>query len=98
MVKGSRYVPTTEQPTLWASFTKAGFNRDFTKTMFYAEVTCGGKTGREYVIMDKVPYAERYWYWYVVRVDHARLYHAVTLIVASRSYSFRSTCRTSSIA
>jgi len=24
MVKVSRYVPTTEQPTLWASFTKAG--------------------------------------------------------------------------
>ena len=69
MVKDSRYAPITEQPTLWAGFTKAGFNRDFTKAMFYAEVTCGGKTGREYVIMDKVPYGGRYWYWYVVRVD-----------------------------
>ena len=69
MVKDSRYAPTTEQPTLSARFTKAGFNRDFTKAMFYAEVICGGKTGREYVIMDKVPYAGKFWYWYVVRVD-----------------------------
>lgn len=69
MVKDSRFAPTTAQPTLWASFTKAGFNRDFTKAMFYAEVTCGGRTGREYVIMDKAPYAGKFWYWYVVRVD-----------------------------
>jgi hypothetical protein len=68
MVKDSRNVLTKEQPTLWARFTKAGFNPDFTIGMFYAEVTCGGKTGREYVIMHKVP-GVRYWYWYVVRVD-----------------------------
>jgi hypothetical protein len=69
MVRGSRYVPTTEQPTLWARLTKAGFNRDFTMAMFHAEVTCGGKTGREYVILDKAVYGGRYWYWYVVRID-----------------------------
>lgn len=68
MVKGPRDVLTTEQPMLWARFTKAGFNRDFTMGMFYAEVACGGKTGREYVIMHKVP-GVRDWYWYVVRVD-----------------------------
>ncbi|MGC2478125.1 MAG: hypothetical protein WA485_27550 [Candidatus Sulfotelmatobacter sp.] len=69
LVKDSRNVLTTEQPTLSARFTKAGFNRDFTMAMFYAEVTCGGNSGREYVIMHKVPYGGRYWYWYVVRVD-----------------------------
>src|SRR5579864_3492729 len=71
MVKDASKVHTTEQPTLSASLTKVGFNRDFTMGMFYAEVTCGGKTGREYVIMHKVPTTgdRRYWYWYVVRVD-----------------------------
>jgi hypothetical protein len=69
MVKDSRYMPMTDQPTLLASFTKAGFNRDFTKAMFYAEISCGGKTGREYVVMEKVPYGGRFWYWYAVRVD-----------------------------
>lgn len=69
LVKDSRNVLTPEQPTLSASFTKAGFNRDFTMAMFYAEVTCGGKSGREYVIMHKVLYGGRYWYWYVARVD-----------------------------
>ena len=71
MVKDARNVRTTEQPTISASLTKVGFNRDFTMGMFYAEVTCGGKTGGEYVIMHKVPPtgSHRYWYWYVVRVD-----------------------------
>ena len=46
MVKDFHYAPMTEQPRLWATFTKAGFNRDFTKAMFYAEVTCGGKTSK----------------------------------------------------
>lgn len=68
MRKDARSVLTTEQPTLQASFTKAGFNRDFTMAMFYAEVTCGGKTGREYVILDKAR-GVKYSYWYVVRVD-----------------------------
>jgi hypothetical protein len=68
MVKDARAVLTTQQPALSASFTKAGFNRDFTNAMFYAEVTCGGKTGREYVIMGKAP-GVKYWYWYVQRVD-----------------------------
>ncbi len=71
MVKDARDVHPTEQPTLSASFTKVGFNRDFTMGMFYAEVSCGGRVGREYVIMHKVPStgSRRYWYWYVVRVD-----------------------------
>jgi hypothetical protein len=59
------------QPSLWAKFSKVGFNRDYTLAMFYAEVRCGDLMGREYVYSAKAFY--RGWYWYVYRVDRQQL-------------------------
>ena len=45
-----------QQPTLFATFTKVGFDRDFTRAMLYAEVTCGEVSGREYAYLAKARY------------------------------------------
>ncbi|HZS29074.1 MAG TPA: hypothetical protein VFB76_17740, partial [Candidatus Angelobacter sp.] len=42
-----------EHLTLEAKLSKVGFNRDFTWAMFYAETSCGGIRGKEYVYMNK---------------------------------------------
>jgi hypothetical protein len=45
----------------------AGFDRSFTVGMFYAEVSCNGTTGREYVYIARdSKHGNR---WYVVRAD-----------------------------
>jgi len=41
------------QPALWAKFTNVGFNREFSRAMFYADVSCEGVNGGEYVYMRK---------------------------------------------
>jgi hypothetical protein len=69
LVHGSPDILPAEQLTISVRLTKVGFNRDFTSAMFYAEVSCGEASGKEYVYLEKVPYGRKFWYWYVVRVD-----------------------------
>jgi hypothetical protein len=57
----------TSQPALWAKFTNVGFNRDFSWAMFYADVSCKGVNGGEYVYMRKA--FHHGWYWYIDRIE-----------------------------
>jgi hypothetical protein len=57
----------TSHPALWAKFTNVGFNRDFSWAMFYADVSCKGVNGGEYVYMRKA--FHHGWYWYIDRIE-----------------------------
>ncbi|MGA8431386.1 MAG: hypothetical protein WB729_16305 [Candidatus Sulfotelmatobacter sp.] len=53
---------SSEDHTVSVTFSKAGFNHDFSWAMFYAELSCGGEKGTEYVYLTRDWKHGKNWY------------------------------------